>query len=72
MNIPNNDYMKKIKQLAKDGKIKSGEYQNLLVIHEGWYPNLRDPKRNNCLCRPEIRGLINEELRRNKQTSQLD
>ena len=31
MNMPSNEYMKKVKQLARDGKIHPGEQQNLFI-----------------------------------------
>ena len=57
MNIPSNEYMKKVKKLARDGKIRLGERQTLFVVHEGQCPCMRDPARHECICRPEIRGI---------------
>lgn len=47
-------YMKKVLQLARDGKIKPGSVQQVHVCHEAWCPFLRDQARNRCCCNPEI------------------
>lgn len=52
-----NEYHKKLIRLARDGKIRPGKQQSVIVIHEGWCPCLRDPNRNECICRPDIRGI---------------